>query len=126
MKSLLLRSIWMPALIAGCFAGCGGPAEKPAGEPTQAAAPAPEAAAAATTAPAPSAAAGGGIAGKVVFEGPAPKRASLETEGDPKCHAMHADAPLLSDREVVGADGGVQWAFAYPVPFALPASGGTL
>jgi len=58
-------------------------------------------------------AAQGGLAGKVVFEGPAPKRATLETEGDPKCHAMHADAPLKSDREVVGADGGVQWAFAY-------------
>lgn len=54
-----------------------------------------------------------GVAGKVVYEGTAPKRATLETEGDPKCHAMHADAPLKSDREVVGADGGVQWAFAY-------------
>ncbi len=56
---------------------------------------------------------GDGLAGKVVFEGAAPKRPVLETEGDPKCHAMHADKPLLSDREVVGADGGVQWAFAY-------------
>jgi plastocyanin len=54
-----------------------------------------------------------GIVGKVVFEGPAPKRPTLETEGDPKCHAMHADKPLLSEREVVGADGSVQWAFAY-------------
>lgn len=56
---------------------------------------------------------GPSLAGKVTYDGPAPKRASLETEGDPKCHAMHADAPLKSDREVVSADGGVQWAFAY-------------
>ncbi len=53
------------------------------------------------------------LSGKIVYDGPAPKRASLETEGDPKCHAMHSDEPLKSDREVVSADGGVRWAFAY-------------
>jgi len=127
MRSLMIRSLWIPAIVAACLVGCGGKTEEPApAEATPAAAPAetpaatPEAAAPApaaemqTAAAAPAASAGGGsVAGKVRFEGPAPKRSTLETEGDPKCHAMHADKPLLSDREVVGADGSVQWAFAY-------------
>ncbi len=125
MKFAPFRYLLTFSIVALGIAGCSGPAEEstetPAPAATPAATPAPDAAAATTPAAATSdapvsaapAAGTGGIAGKATFEGPAPKRATLETEGDPKCHAMHADAPLLSDREVVGADGGVQWAFAY-------------
>lgn len=56
---------------------------------------------------------GPSIMGRVTFNGERPKRRPLETEADPKCAAMHADAPLVSDETIVSEDGGVQFAFAY-------------
>jgi plastocyanin len=99
--------------ISVAVAGWGGTGEEPAA-PAESPAPA----AGGTPAPAQPAAAvapvaSADITGKVVYEGTPPERAVLETQGDPKCFAMHKDAPLLSDREVVSADGGVQWAFVY-------------
>jgi plastocyanin len=138
MKSARFSYLLALCLIGMIGAGCSGPAKdeatekaatpapapsaaaKPAGTPASTSAPAATPAPAPTSTPAPqatpanaSASTTGSVAGKVIFEGPAPKRATLETEGDPKCHAMHANEPLLSDREVVGPDGGIQWAFAY-------------
>jgi hypothetical protein len=106
------------ALLSILVVGCGETGEESAPADT---APAPEVSAPAATgtpapaqpAPATAASAASGITGKVTYEGTPPERAVLETEGDPKCAAMHKDAPLLSDREVVSADGGVQWAFIY-------------
>ncbi len=108
--------------LALCCAGCGGSGEEaPAAEGASSApaatgtpAPAETASAPADSTTAPVAASGAtGIAGKVTFEGTPPVRTVLDTEGDLKCAAMHASEPLLSDREVVSADGGVQWAFVY-------------
>ncbi len=133
MKSARVHYLLTFALIAAIAAGCGGPAKDAAKEtekaaPAPASTPAPEAdastpapEAAAPSEPAPeastdTAATGSGpgsIAGRATLDGTAPERATLETEGDPKCHAMHANAPLLSDREVIGPDNGIQWAFAY-------------
>jgi len=115
MKFVASRYLLTLAVAALGAAGCGGPAEEATETQTPATTPAAAAAATSDTAPAAAAAdaSTGSIAGKVSFDGPAPTRAALETEGDPKCHALHASAPLLSDREVVSADGGVRWAFAY-------------
>lgn len=66
-----------------------------------------------------------GVMGKITFSGERPERSVIEVEGDAKCKEMHADEPLLSDREVVSEDGGIQWAFVqitnppekdYPLP----------
>ncbi len=73
------------------------------------------------TAPAPSAgdsSAGAGdtaaaLSGTITFNGPRPERAVLLTDSDPKCTAMHVDDPLLSDRELVSADGGIKNVFLY-------------
>jgi len=91
-------------VVSLAVAGCGGGGEEAAPEgdaaaPAATGTPAPEAAAPAAGAT--------GIAGKVTFEGTPPERPVLDTEGDPKCAAMHESEPLLSDREVVSADGGV-------------------
>lgn len=67
----------------------------------------------------------GGVMGKITFTGERPERSVIDVEGDATCKAMHADDPLLSDREVVSEDGGVKWAFVqitnppeqdYPMP----------
>ncbi len=52
------------------------------------------------------------VAGTVKLKGDAPKRRKIKMDADPKCAAMHADAPLQDDI-VVSADGGVQYAFVY-------------
>ena len=56
---------------------------------------------------------GTGVAGTISFDGPRPERVVLDTDNDPKCSAMHGDEGLLSDREIVNEDGGVQFAFVY-------------
>lgn len=53
-----------------------------------------------------------GLHGRVTFEGPAPQRVELDIESDLVCLESHTEA-LLSETEVVSADGGVQWAFVY-------------
>ncbi len=111
-KMRIKHTSLIAALVLAAY-GCGGSGEEAApaaddGAPAAVGTPAPDAAPASTAAAAPST-----VAGKVTFEGTPPERAVLETQGDPKCAAMHTDAPLLSDREVVSADGGVQWAFVY-------------
>jgi hypothetical protein len=52
------------------------------------------------------------VAGVVKLDGPAPKRRRIKMDADPKCAAMHAEAPLQDDL-VVSDDGGVQYAFVY-------------
>ena len=53
-----------------------------------------------------------GLHGRVLFDGPTPKRFELDIETDLVCHESHGDG-LLSETEVVSADGGVRWAFVY-------------
>jgi len=70
-----------------------------------------------TPAPAPKVAAfvpvkGASISGKVTIKGDVKKRKKIKMDADPKCAALHADAPLMDDI-VVDANGGVQWAFVY-------------
>jgi len=101
------------ALCLAVIAGCGGSGEEaPAGSdpsPEAAGTPAPEADSAGLSIPEGAT----GAMGTVLFEGEPPERTVLETEGDPKCYAMHLDDPLLSDDTVVSEDGGVQWSFVY-------------
>ena len=53
------------------------------------------------------------LSGRVTFNGPRPKWTVLPTESDPECAALHVDEPLLSDREIVGEDGGIKNFFVY-------------
>jgi plastocyanin len=67
---------------------------------------------------APKAAAGGGtfgtasVRGKVVFEGPAPTAKSVQMDADPYCSLQHPGGAADYDY-VVGAGGGLKWAFVY-------------
>lgn len=92
-------------LSLGALPGCGGSEDAPGD------APAPEA----TGTPADTAQAetGTGVKGTAKWNGPIPERAVLDTEGDPKCFALHMSDPLLSDREVINDDGGIQHVFVY-------------
>ena len=65
---------------------------------------------AAAPAEAPVAAASGeaGLTGTVTLNGKAPEMTLLVTTSDPKCHAMHGDTPLKSDRVLCGENGGLQ------------------
>lgn len=115
-KFRVQTALFLFAALPVCIVGCGGTSEEtaPAEEtatPAATGTPAPDVSA--EPAVVASATGSSGLSGKVLFEGTPPERAVLETEGDPKCAAMHASEPLLSDREVVSADGGVQWAFVY-------------
>ena len=80
-------------------------------------------AAAATLALAGPAMAGGTIAGKIKFDGTAPKRATLDMAADPVCAAAHP-SPAFADNVVVN-DGALQYAFIYlkSVPGTHPAPG---
>lgn len=53
------------------------------------------------------AASASGISGKISFEGTPPERTIIEAEGDPKCALMHKDSPLLSEKIIVGDNGGL-------------------
>ena len=54
------------------------------------------------------------IRGKAVFEGKAPRRKRIKmVDADPKCEAVHADAPALFETVVVGDDGALQNVFVY-------------
>jgi hypothetical protein len=55
---------------------------------------------------------GASISGTVKVKGDAKKRKKVKMDADPKCAAMHADAPLMDDI-VVDGNGNVQWAFVY-------------
>jgi hypothetical protein len=55
---------------------------------------------------------GASISGKVTVKGDVKKRKKIKMDADPKCAALHADAPLMDDI-VVDANGGVQWAFVW-------------
>lgn len=110
-RNSLLVGASLAVAIAFAFSGCGGGGEE---EQNGEQAASPEAGGT----PAPSVEmtipqGATGVTGKVVFTGPRPERKELETEGDPKCYQMHLDDPLLSDREVVGPNGGVQYSFVY-------------
>jgi hypothetical protein len=55
---------------------------------------------------------GASISGTVKVKGDVKKRKKIKMDADPKCAALHADAPLMDD-VVVDANGNVQWAFVY-------------
>ena len=55
----------------------------------------------------------GTVSGMISFEGEAPERTVIEAEGDEICAAMHADAPLLSERAIVSAVGELANVFVY-------------
>lgn len=107
LRKSFYRSVARAATIAFFFgacltvAGCGPSPQQPGDQ--IAPAPAPPAPMSEATA----------IQGVVRLDGPQPKRVVLKTQGDPKCATMHANIPLLSDREVVNEDGGVRYAFVY-------------
>ncbi|HXX94746.1 MAG TPA: hypothetical protein VEN81_14025, partial [Planctomycetota bacterium] len=50
------------------------------------------------------------IKGSVKFKGVIPKRRKIATDAEPKCSALHASDPLLSDDAVIDATGNLQWA----------------
>ena len=50
------------------------------------------------------------IKGSVKFKGVIPKRRKIGTDAEPKCSAMHATDPLLSEDIVMDAAGNLQWA----------------
>ena len=53
------------------------------------------------------------LSGTVQFDGPVPKpKLNKALAGDPACASCHADTPAKDDL-VVGASGGVRWAFVY-------------
>lgn len=56
--------------------------------------------------------AAGTLTGTVKIKGEVPKRRKIRMDADPKCAALHAEAPL-SDEVVADANGNVQWAFVY-------------
>jgi plastocyanin len=56
--------------------------------------------------------AAGALTGTVRIKGEVPKRRKIRMDADPKCAALHAEAPL-SDEVVADANGNVQWAFVY-------------
>src|SRR5882757_3019392 len=53
------------------------------------------------------------VSGKITFDGKAPKQKKIPTDADPKCAAMHEDAPLLNEEVVVNADGTLKNVFVY-------------
>lgn len=74
---------------------------------------------AAVAAPAPGPTAGGVTAGSAVlrgvvhFKAPPPRRALIRMDADPKCAAMHADEPPLSEEVVVNDNGTLRNVFVY-------------
>ncbi len=94
---IVKRTMTMIA-VAGSItlAGCSGGGDTDSGGTT-----APDAAASTDSASA------SGVTGSVSFEGTPPERPVIDTEGDPKCSIMHKDSPVLSEKIVVGADGGL-------------------
>jgi plastocyanin len=78
-------------------------------EPVQAAAP--EAVQAAPAAP-PAVQDGFPVTGVVKIKGDIPRRRKVRMDADPKCAAMHAEAPL-EETVVADKEGNVQWAFVY-------------
>ena len=52
----------------------------------------------------------GALEGVITLKGPPPKRRKIAVDGDPKCAAMHATEPLLSDEVVADEKGRLQWA----------------
>ena len=55
---------------------------------------------------------GASISGQVKVKGDVKKRKKIKMDADPKCAALHADAPLMDDI-VVDDAGNVQWAFVW-------------
>lgn len=53
---------------------------------------------------------GATLKGSVKFKGVIPKRRKISTDAEPKCSALHANDPLLSDDAVMDASGNLQWA----------------
>ena len=102
-RSLIL-GVGISALAMGC-SGDGGeeaaPTETSGGE------------ASITDADAAPAASGAGLSGKVSFSGEVPEASVISAEGDAKCAAMHKDKPLVDERVVVSADGGLANVFVY-------------
>ncbi len=57
-------------------------------------------------------AAADGLSGTVKIKGEVPRRKKIKMDNDPKCTAMHPEAPL--NQEIMAdKDGNVQWAFVY-------------
>jgi plastocyanin len=55
---------------------------------------------------------GASISGTVKIKGETKKRKKIKMDADPKCAAMHAEAPMMDDI-VVDGNGNVQWAMVY-------------
>jgi hypothetical protein len=53
------------------------------------------------------------VAGKVFFEGGAPKAKKIKMDADPKCAELHADAPVTSQEVVVNDNGTLRNVFVY-------------
>ncbi len=56
---------------------------------------------------------GGTIAGRILFDGEAPKPRAIAFGGERKCAELHGDqAPVMEDL-VVGTDGGIRWVLVH-------------
>ncbi len=53
------------------------------------------------------------IAGKIAFEGDAPKAKKIKTDADPKCAELHADDPLKDETVLVNDNGTLRNVFVY-------------
>ena len=49
----------------------------------------------------------GGIVGTVKLNWPPPRLHAIDTSGDPICEQQHSDHPLMTERSVVGSNGGL-------------------
>ena len=96
----MTRRLHIALIVGALSAACGGGAqsEAPAGPPAPLVSPVDPATA-------------GNIAGRITFDGVAPKPASIPTDSDPNCRA-HA-ATVLDETIVVGANGSLQNVFVY-------------
>ena len=56
---------------------------------------------------------GATLAGRVVWDGPPPKRRVINMTKDAECVKLHGDKPVLNEDVIVSDDGGVMNAFVY-------------
>lgn len=93
------------SLLGIAAAGCGSSTDDSAGSPSM------RAGEETSTTPSQNPVTFGKITGIVSLNGPVPKRRPVEI--DDECSKHLGGAPLLSDREIVSEEGGVQFAFVY-------------
>lgn len=106
-RNLKLLAAVLAVVCATVLTGCGGSDTDDAASPRPAAGGTPGDAAGGAQE------GGTGVRGVAKLNGPVPERVVLQTEGDPQCTIMHQDEPLLSDRELISPDGGIQNVFVY-------------